>query len=94
MLAENEFEKINARRYIFDNLEDFDDDDLSNCRGLGIHRYGGQQLFVGRLSHLRRSAIDASTNGNNSIWEEADLSRISSALVVEAHHSHNPSKNH
>ena len=31
MLAENEFEKINARRYIFDNLEDFEDvSDLSN----------------------------------------------------------------
>ena len=31
MLAENEFEKINARRYIFDNLDQFDDpSELSN----------------------------------------------------------------
>ena len=77
MLAENEFEKINARRFIFDNLSQFDDvSELSNwaedleSSGMTANNYSLDDFSY---TSEELGEIDVSMNGNNSIWEESDF---------------------
>ena len=77
MLAENEFEKINARRYIFDNLDQFDEpSELSNwMEDLESSNSTVSNFSLDDFGYSASDldAIDVSMNSEASIWDDADF---------------------